>query len=388
MHPSYSTLTPRTVHAQARQVLQDALGFQPHGRVVTTNALLDLILLVAATTRTLFAVAKRFAFSHQSARVALRENLPSHEVLTTRLADALHAVAQFSRRDRRRRWTLAIDTHDVPYYGSRSTPHIVGGQKKRGTHHFFRYATAVLIHRRRRYTVGLIPVLTKTQPHQLVQTLLDQVAQRGLVVGGVVLDAEFDSGQTIAWLQGRNLNYTVPLRRKGNRSNRRNDWFSQPSGTLGTAEWVTEQTRLRVSTRVLVWQRPEEQQARVYAFGGWGSHQAVSESRRAWLGRQRYRQRFGIETSYRQKNQGRGWTSSRSVEYRLLLEGVAWVLRQMWVALTRRIALTRRLTPTAWVSELPLREMLDWLAEHLQCLYPHNRRIELTTHAPANCHSP
>jgi hypothetical protein len=359
------------------------LGFQPHGRVVTASQLLDLILLVAATTRTLFHVARRFVFSHQTARAALHGNLPPHEILTARLVDALYAAAAFARRDRRRRWTLAIDTHDVPYYGSRSTPHIVGGQTKRGTHYFFRYATAVLIHRRRRYTVGLLPVVTRTKPHELVRALLDQVAGHGLVAGGVVLDAEFDGGQTIALLQARELSYTVPLRRKGNRANRRNDWFSQPSGTLGTAERVTEESRRGVATRVRVWRRPEEARTRVYAFGGWDSHRAVSEAGRAWLGRRRYRERFGIETSYRQKNQGRGWTTSRSLEYRLLLEGVALVLRQAWVVLTQRIAAARGLKPTAWVGELPLVEMLDWLAQHLRSLYPQNQRISLSHNTPA-----
>jgi hypothetical protein len=56
----------------------------------------------------------------------------------------------FSRRDRRRHWTVAIDTHNVSYYGSRSTPHIVGGQKKQDTNYFHSYATAILIHRHRR----------------------------------------------------------------------------------------------------------------------------------------------------------------------------------------------------------------------------------------------
>jgi hypothetical protein len=146
---------------------------------------------------------------------------------------------------------------------------------------------------------------------------------------------------------------------------------------LETVEWVTEDSRKPVSTRVLVWQRPNESKSRVYAFGGWGDQQATSEARRARLGRRRYRERFGIETSYRQKNQGRGWTTSASVEYRLLLEGLALVLRQVWVYLTQQLARDRGLRPREWVSELPLVEMLGWLANHIQMHYPHTRRIQL-----------
>lgn len=111
---------------------------------------------------------------------------------------------------------------------------------------------------------------------------------------------------------------------------------------------------------------------------GGGSAEAVSEARRAWLCQRKYRERFWIETSYRQKNQSRGLTTSTRAEYRLLLEGVARVLRQVWVYQTQQIARDRRLRPSAWVSELPLVEMPGWFAEHIQTHYPHTHRIQLT----------
>ncbi len=217
-----------------------------------------------------------------------------------------------------------------------------------------------------------------TKPHQQVQTLLDQVAARGLTVRGVVLDAGFDSGGTLLLLQERGLNFTVPMRKKGQGTNRRNASYTQPHGTITTMDWVTEKTRQVVSTRVLVWHRRNESHARVYAFRGWGDATAVSEANRARLGRRRYRERFGIETRYRQKNQARGWTTSTNPEYRLVLEAVALVLRQVWVCLTLRIARARGLAPTAWVAEFPLAEMLDWLAQRIRARYPRTRCITLT----------
>jgi hypothetical protein len=367
------------VHRFARSVLADALGSRPYKQSVSLNQLLDLILLVGALGRTLHALAGRyFPFSHETARQALHANLTSLESLTHGLVDALHAVASFSRVDRRRPWTAAIDLHYVPYYGARNAAQVVGGQKKKGTKFFHCYATAVLIHKRRRYTVGLLGVQKGLKPHLVVEALLRQISSRGLTLSGVVLDAGFDSGETILLLQEKKLSYAIPLRRKGSGPNRRNDCYHKPSGTLATMEWVTERSRKSVSTRVLVWQRPDESRARVYAFCGWGHAEAVSEARRARLSRRRYRERFGIESSYRQKNQARGWTTSASAEYRLLLEGVALVLRQVWVRLTQQIAGDRGLRPNAWVSELPLVDMLDWLAHGIQMHQRHTRRIQLT----------
>src|SRR5262245_13031088 len=109
MRRGYSTITPATVHCLARRALERTLGFEGYKRSVTRTQLLDLLLLVAASTRTLLAVATRyFRFSHETARAALHANLPSLDQLTSRLTDALHDVAAFTRRDRNRLWTCAI----------------------------------------------------------------------------------------------------------------------------------------------------------------------------------------------------------------------------------------------------------------------------------------
>ncbi len=86
---------------------------------------------------------------------------------------------------RRRRWGIAIDTHLVPYYGER-TPHVVGGLRKAGTKSFHGYATAMLPHRGRRYTLAIEAL---HRPHQVVGRLLDRVAGFGLKVGGVTADS-------------------------------------------------------------------------------------------------------------------------------------------------------------------------------------------------------
>src|SRR5262245_15761404 len=123
MRRSQSTITPAVVHADARAALSRAIGWAPFRSSVTVRQVLDLILLVAATARTLSAVARaRFPFSHETARRALRANLPEVDALADGLTGALHTALAFSRRDRRRGWVLGIDTHDRPFYGDRTTP--------------------------------------------------------------------------------------------------------------------------------------------------------------------------------------------------------------------------------------------------------------------------
>ena len=383
MRPSYPSLTPARVHSTFRTLLHRHLPATDYKRSVTANQLLDLIVLIATTGRTLTAVVRaRFDFCHEIGRRALHAFLPPQHQLTEHMADLLHAIADFSRRDRRRPWILAIDTHNVGYYGGRNTLGILGGQKKQGTSYFFVYATAIRIHKRRRYTRGMLPQTQSMAPHLLVQTLLDQIRTRGILIRGVVLDSGFDSADTLLLLQERGLSYTVPLRRKGTTTNRRNAAFLLPSGTITTRSWKSEKTHREVTTAVLVWRRSGEPRAKVFAFAGWGRQTAVSQHRRAWLARRRYRERFGIETSYRQKNQSRGWTTSRNAAYRFLLEGLAQALRQLWVRLTLAISRAWRRNPNDWIGELPFVTLLDWLREFLQQKYPARYTIDLQK--PAN----
>jgi hypothetical protein len=302
----------------------------------------------------------------------LAANLPDRQRLTDGLLDALYLFG--GRLPRRRCWVLAIDEHRTPFYGDRSTPGVAGGQKKHGSTYAYSYATAVLVHHRRRFTVGLAALTGGQRPHEIVATLLDQVRRRGLKVRGVAPDSGFDSGETLLLLQARQRPYTAPLRRKGRSNNRRNALWLLDVGAATTTAWKTDKTNQPVRTAAVV-RRPREKDKKVYAFGGWGNRQAQSALRRAGQAKRWYRKRFGIESSYRQLNECKTRTTKKDVSYRLLLLGVALLLRQVWVWRTRQIACAQQLRPTQWVAGLPLAQLRDWLADLLKGKYKEEKEI-------------
>ena len=267
MRHGYS-ITPALIHQHAFDVLQHCLPWRPVSKSVTLADVLNLLLLMAATAASLFATARRFfrdRFSHQTAAAAVKDQLPSLERLTAGLVQGLHDVACFSHRDRQRAWSLAIDTHYVGYYG-RPTPLLVGGPKKQGTKRFFGYATAILLHGHRRYTVGLLTLKKGHKPHQIVRTLLDQVAEKGLKIKRVALDSGFDSGETIRLLQERRLAYVVPLRHFRGGRNDRNRLFEGRHRQIRWTEWKTKSTRQIVRTRTVLWKG--KGRTMVFAFDG------------------------------------------------------------------------------------------------------------------------
>jgi hypothetical protein len=379
MRQRHCTITPAVVRSTARQALRQALPWRDYGQRVTVNQLLDVLLLAAALVSSLSAVVRRFAFgfSHETARKALHANLPSLEQLTTGLLDALYFFG--ARALRRRRWVLACDEHRTPFYGDRTTPGVTGGQKKHGTKYAYGYATAVLVHHRHRFTVALLALTGGEKPHAIVAALLDQVAARGLKLRGVVLDSAFDSGATLLLLQQRKVSYTVPLRKKGKSSNRRNALWDLEVGTVTTVAWHTEKSNQAVSTQAVVVRRPRDKDKKVYAFGGWGVEQARTARRRAGLAKRWYRKRFGIETSYRQMNEVKVTTTKKDVRYRLLLIGLALLLRQVWVWLTAQVARAWGLRPTQDVPALRLARLGEWLADLLKHKYKEEKVIHLGT---------
>lgn len=373
-HPH--AITPGVVHQHAREALRSSGEWKPFHESVSVNHLLDLLLLMAASTSSLFATVRRFfSFSHQTASLAVKANLPDRDhrdQLTRGLVTALYDVAAFSRKDRQRSWMVAIDIHNVPYYGQ-PTPDVVGGPKKQGTKWFFAYATAVLLHKRRRYTIALEPMLPDTKPHEIVRILLEQIAQKGLKIRGVTLDSAFDSGDTLLLLQERQLAYSVPLRRKGTGPNARNRCFEGRHRLVRWLEWTTEKTRRPVRTRTFLWKGSHK--TMVFAFQGWSGDRARNVHHQADHSRRLYRRRFGIETSYRQKNQAQARTTSRDPLYRLLLEGIAYLLRQVWVRLTEILARLSHAPASAWISALPLQQLVDWLVDELTRLHPESQEI-------------
>lgn len=376
----FHPITPSVVLARARQALQPVLDWKPFHDSVTVVQLHDLLLLMAAHCAALSATVRRFfPFSHQTGALAVKAVLPDRDHidrLTRGLVDALYEVMALSRLDRRRRWMLAIDVHNVPYYGV-PTRDVVGGPKKQGTKRFFAYASAVLLHKRRRYTVAVTALLPKMKPHEIVRCLLDQIAAKGLKIQGVALDSAFDSGETLLLLQERHLAYVVPLRRKGEGSNARNKCFEGNHKQVRWMEWTTKDTRRPVRTRTLLWKGRAK--TMVFAFQSWSGDRARNVHHQAERMRRLYRRRFGIETSYRQKNQAKATTTSRNPVYRLLLEGLAYLLRQVWVVLTEQLARASQASPNAWIGSLTVQKMIDWLVHELTGLYPETLEITGST---------
>lgn len=201
--------------------------------------------------------------------------------------------------------------------------------------------------------------------------------EKGLKIRGVTLDSAFGSGDTLLLLQERKLAYAVPLPHVGRAGSVRNKLFEGKHRQIRWTQWTTDRTRRLVKTRTFLWKGTRK--TLLFAFDTWSGKYARNIHQAAESQRRLYKRRFGIETSYRQKNQAQATTTSSNPVYRLLLEGVAYLLRQVWVVLTQEIARRTHAKPSAWIGSLTFDILLDWLLNVLKQDLHENCRIPLDT---------
>jgi Transposase DDE domain len=341
------TVTPREVHFHATQVLLTHLALVDYRRTCPVAKLLAVVFAACQRLTSLFLAAKnlRGVPSPETVRKALRANLPAVELLEQRLNRALRdRWPRALRKRRQRRFRLAIDLTLIPYHGRplRDVNELYRGQVKSGTTHFHAYATAYLILHGQRYTAALSWVRQGEALAAVVKRLLADAARAGVRPSLLLLDRGFYAVDVLRYLQAARYPFLMPVPIKG----RKADHPKGPGGTRVFALWrhsgfatyrLSPSRGRRATVGICVHCRNRRgrrgkhgRERLVYAFWGFRppAPAAVSE---------RYRRRFGIESSYRQLNQARPRTCTRDPRVRLFLVGVSLVLRNLWVWLHAEI---------------------------------------------------
>jgi hypothetical protein len=372
-NPQY-TLTPQHVQDHAAYLCHKHLRLRDHGPKCTAGLLLTVLFYAAARITSLAAACKALvrAPSYQAAHDALLATLPPLLELQRRINRALQG--DLPKTLRRRRQPLAIDLHLIPYHGQHlHSPHeICRGEAKSGTTHFHSYATAYVILRGQRYTIGLVYVHQGDKMQDILQRLLRAAAKAGVRPRYLLLDRGFWSVGVIRYLQHARYSFLMAVPCRG----RKADHPEGPGGTRvfkyyrqsGWARYTLTDGKKKqratvaicVKCRNLRGERGKHgREALVYAYGG-----GLKPSSYQWV-KETYRRRFAIEASYRQLGQARIRTSTRDPLLRLLYVGLALILRNVWVWLHWEVlSHARRGGRRIDLNQLPLRAMLLWL-QHL-----------------------
>jgi putative transposase len=309
-------LNAEDVRELTERLLREQLSLPIEGYKTTTSMVLNVLLKAAVEKRSIEAVCDDLSdvVDSNTLREALNwvltvEDLRQHEVeFNAALAECVPAAMP------RRGLEMVVDFHDEPYYGKSEALHAYTcrGEAHEGTTYFWRIASWYGIWRGVRVTLALTYVLPKESTLSILQRLLTRGAVLGFRAKVLYLDQGFGTGEIIDYLQEAHQPTVMacPVRgKKGKGGTRalchgRKHYRTHYTFTDGTSAELAIVPTLKRDKKT----RKRKRTGLVYVLIhlDWSAKKA----------QQRYRRRFGIESSYRQLGQVRAHTNSRNVALR------------------------------------------------------------------------
>jgi len=299
----------------------------------------------------------------------LTEALPDRVGMQRALNWMFHQQLHPSLLKGKRDYSIAIDLTLIPYHGQpyADKKEIVRGAPKSGTTHFHGYATVSIVHDNRRFVVALRFIEYGAEMADIVRWLIKRVKSLKIRIRRVFLDKGFCSKPVFKVLNQHKLSYVVPIPVRGRsggvrtlfQGNSRKTTYTFHSAKYG-AYTVQAVVAKRYSKGCY-----GRYASKWFAYAVAGLPAGISPAQVFEL----YRQRFGIESSYRQMNQVRARTSTRNPVIRLLLVGLAFVLFNLYVTLRQSLSSALKLPLKApkrfWLSLRRLALMIGRAIEHI-----------------------
>ncbi len=322
-------LNAKEVQAAAFALLETFLPLQrPKRACYPKRALLAVLLYASANASSLEEAAKTLkeAPCPNTVRTSLRSlSLPQgEEAINFALSSLLPQKCLRKQRE------IAIDIKAIPYYGQvtkENEAFLWRRRAEKGTNLFFFVLTLCLLGKRGRYTLAMKMV----RKDQGILPAFEFVLQRFFALGGKVYCLYLDKGFYRVDVLKRLKEMGIPFCMAARRGERVEGlWEEEGVGLHPYTVMDREKGRVGVTVAILEKNLKGRWGKKGRAFFAYVVNKLPFPFRGCY---QRYRRRFGIESSYREMGQGWAKTSSRKMVLRVLLVGLGMVLRNLWLLL-------------------------------------------------------
>jgi putative transposase len=332
-------LTDQSTLNSTIAVLEKYFDLSAEGYLCQTRDLWQVLVLAAARRSTVEATCNDLpgAPDSNTVRGYLNDQLTPDQIRTLE-QDCNRALAS--------RWPhwlwsqpleVACDLHDECYYGESDDDDpaswVCRGERRAGTTHFYRCATLFILRPRCRLTLAVTFVHPDEALVAVLQRLFSAVRERGLRLARLYADKGFCSIPVLRYLRRQphlSVIMAAPIKGKadgrGLRTLCRGRHSYRTTHTFASAE----NGELTVPVGIV---RAYKERRGGNRTATWIAYVLLRVSEPLRQVRERYRGRFGIDTSYRSMEQVRARTTSQNPALRFLLMGLALVLLNVWVAL-------------------------------------------------------
>jgi hypothetical protein len=229
-------------------------------------------------------------------------------------------------------YEFAIDTNEKETYQKQKNRYIIKSKAKNGTNKFIAHATLYAMVQGKRVTLAFSRVRKGLTRVQMVRKLLAILLKEGYQIRRLYLDRGLYSVEVIQLLKRKPLNAIVAMPLKGEKNGLKSKLHGRKS------HWLPDYEAKTIIKKVPISVLHDVAAIAIYLKGRrgkkgvqWYVYAVIGEKPSLKRIREIYRGRFGIETSYRIKNQALGWTTSPMPELRTLYFAVSLLLQNEWV---------------------------------------------------------
>jgi IS4 transposase len=295
------------------------------------------------------------------------ENLPEIE-------DRMNAVlaAQIPRRVFNRGRDTAMDFHEQAYYGkAKQTPGLwIRAEAKNGTTRFYRVATAYVIWRDQRVTLGIKFVTPNDDTVGILSDLLKRLKGLKYCIKTLFLDRGFDGVRVMRFLTKTRLRAVIACTIRGKTGGTRALCRGRGSYLTRYTFNSPEQGHFTANLAVCKVFTTARRTGRQPRRADWMIFILIRCAFSPQQVRQAYRRRFGIESSYRCARHTRAWTTSPNPALRFVLIALSFFLVNVWVALRWRFAqIPRQGGRLVDYAHFRLQRLIDWIARVVDRIY-------------------
>jgi putative transposase len=228
-----------------------------------------------------------------------------------------------------KRYPFAIDYTDDPYYGEiedENVGFVRKSQVKCSTTKFYSYVTLYIMQNGKRFTLAVFPVRKDQSKTESIQRCLDAIFSRSFRIKVLCLDRGFYSIDVFNFLEERKIPFIIPIVKRGEKIkavlNVSHSCYRDY--TIHNAK-TAKNVHLAVKVGYLKGNNGKKGIIRLgYVVSGvsWTPEKVYRV----------YKSRFGIESSYRMRNQVKVFTTSRNPTLRYLFVVISFLFENVWVA--------------------------------------------------------
>jgi len=227
---------------------------------------------------------------------------------------------------------VAIDFHQVPWYGDESKAWIVGGKHRQGTSYFVQFATLEIVEKGERLSLKAMPVTPFKKKERAVEELLGFASKLGIKIQRLYFDRAFPTTPIIKVLGRFDVDWIAAFKKYDKVKAAIKD-AHRNGGFVREYEMGPKNNTVSFNLVLVKSKKYPDPKAKVTEkYSVFATNLSTKEDERERL-TEFYRKRWGIETGYRVKKEFKIRTSTRVYSMKILFFFLSVAMYNLWVLL-------------------------------------------------------